>query len=492
MNSALLERDLSALLRELISYGQEQPWLEFKHNNDSPELIGSYISALANSAALEGRANGYVVWGVDDATHAFLGTDFDPESSKKGNEPLVLWLRRLVVPEVVFGFSVGTVEGKNVVVLEVPAAAHRPVAFSGAEYIRVGSSTKKLKDHPELERQLWQRFDRARFEQGIAAEKLSADAVLGLLNTRAYFDLLKRPIPGSATAILHALEQDRFIIKDGLDEWAITNLGAALIANSLADFPSLRRKTVRIVQYTGGDRLSASREEELRGGYASEFEAILKTVALLMPSKESIDFALRNTRVLVPILAAREVVANALIHQDFSITGTGPIVEIFTNRIEVTNPGAPLIDVDRFLDNPPRSRNEAIAAFMRRAKICEELGSGIDKVIASIEAEQLPAPEFQVYPSHTKVTLHGKRDLKDMRKDERVRATYLHAALRYINGGDQYMTNASLRERFGIEKENSAMVSRIIKDALEAQKICLFDKEVGLKARRYVPWWAGS
>ena len=101
-------------------------------------------------------------------------------------------------------------------------------------------------------------------------------------------------------------------------------------------------------------------------------------------------------------VAVRELVANALIHQDFSITGAGPMVEIFEGRIEVTNPGEPLVATDRFLDSPPKSRNESLASLMRRFRICEERGSGIDKVVSQIELYQLPPPLFEVPPGSTR------------------------------------------------------------------------------------------
>ena len=96
-----------------------------------------------------------------------------------------------------------------------------------------------------------------------------------------------------------------------------------------------------------------------------------------------------------PEIAIREPVANALIHQDFLATGVIPMVEIFPGRIEITNPGHPLVDTQRFLDSPPRSRNEVLASLMRRFRICEEPGSGIDRVVAEIERYHLPAPLFR-------------------------------------------------------------------------------------------------
>ncbi|MDO8872172.1 MAG: ATP-binding protein [Methanoregula sp.] len=56
-------------------------------------------------------------------------------------------------------------------------------------------------------------------------------------------------------------------------------------------------------------------------------------------------------------------------YQDFSITGAGPMVEVFQKRMEISNPGKPLISPDRFIDHPPRSRNELLASMMRRINI---------------------------------------------------------------------------------------------------------------------------
>jgi len=208
-----------------------------------------------------------------------------------------------------------------------------------------------------------------------------------------------------------------------------------------------------------------------------------------LPANEEIRKAFRREEKMHPVLAIRELVANALIHQDFSITGTGPMVEIFTDRMEITNPGVPLVETLRFMDLPPKSRNEALAAFMRRINICEERGSGIDKVVAKIEEFQLPAPNFAVLGDHTKATLFAPRDYRDMERGDRVRACYQHSCLQWVSG--KVMTNASLRQRLGIEQSNYPMASRVIKDTLGAQLVKLMNAD-GTQggAAKYVPFWA--
>jgi predicted HTH transcriptional regulator len=191
---------------------------------------------------------------------------------------------------------------------------------------------------------------------------------------------------------------------------------------------------------------------------------------------------------MYPDLAVRELIANALIHQDFSVGGAGPMVEIFDDRLEITNPGEPLVEIERFLDSPPRSRNEALASFMRRVGICEERGSGVDKVVFETEFYQLPPPRWERPDGSLRVVLFAHRDLRSMDKQERVHACYLHACLLYVMR--EQMTNTSLRERFGIEPKNSATASRIIRDALAAKVIKPYDPDQGKKNARYLPHWA--
>lgn len=479
---------LIGLFHELRKQPSETEWIEFKHNNDDPEQIGEYLSALANSAALLGKVNAYMLWGVEDDGHAIVGTAFCPSCTKVGNEELENWLLRLLSPKINFRFYELTIDELPVVLLEIGAAFRHPVQFKNQEFVRVGTYKKKLKDHPEKERELWRVFDHTPFESQIAAENVPAEDVLRLLDYPAYFDLLHLPLPESRDGILAALESDEMIARSAAGAWDVTNLGALLFAKKLGDFRGLRRKAVRVVVYRGDSRVETVREQEGAKGYACGFEGLIGFVKNLLPSNEVIGQALRKEVPMFPELAIRELVANALIHQDFQQAGTGPMIEIFARRMEITNPGVPLVKTERFLDSPPKSRNEALASFMRRIGVCEERGSGVDKVVFQTESYQLPAPVFEETDEHTRCVLFAHREFRDMDKQDRIRATYLHACLRYVQR--DFMTNSTLRERFGIEEQNSAMASRIIKDALEAGEIRPFDESASRKYMKYVPWWA--
>ena len=479
---------LDGLVRELLRLRRETEWVEFKESNAQHRDIGEYISALSNGAALTGRPYAYIVWGVEDRTHTIVGTAFRPWNCKVGNEPLENWLLRMLEPQVEFRFHSVTVNDHQVIILEIDAASQRPVSFGGHEFIRIGSVKKKLREHPEKERTLWRAFERMNFEDGIAAEQVNDDEVLLKLDYPAYFSLVERPPPDGRAAILDDLSRDELIVRCDAGGWNITNLGAILFASNISDFPGIRRKAVRVVEYGGTGPIDALREQEVTRGYSVGFQGLVDYIMTCIPSNEIIEQSIRRTVPMFPEIAVRELVANALIHQDFSITGAGPIVEIFDDRIEITNPGRPLVDTDRFIGTPPRSRNESLASLMRRFGICEERGSGIAKVVDQVEAYQLPAPLFEASSDFTKAVLFAHKSLSDMDEAERVRACYMHACLRYVM--NKPTNNTSIRQRFGISKANTAQASRLLKMALQSGRLVLRNPEAGSRSRAYLPFWA--
>ena len=164
------------------------------------------------------------------------------------------------------------------------------------------------------------------------------------------------------------------------------------------------------------------------------------------------------------------------------------MVEVYSNRIEISNPGEPMVPFERFIDGY-QSRNERLADLMRRMSICEEKSSGIDKVIQAAEAYQLPAPDFRTTFRRTVAILAGPREFEDMDRDERVRACYQHCVLRWVLM--ERMTNTSLRERFHLPEAKTANVSQLIAQTIEAGLIKPDDRTgSSRKFARYLPFWA--
>ena len=349
--------NLDRLVNELRKLPNETQWLEFKHNNYDPAMIGADISALANSAAIYEKSCAYMLWGIDDTTHEIVGTDYNLQTLKKGNQELENWLRSLLSRNADFDFYSVPMNGKTVGVLIIYRAVNQTVTFEKTDYIRVGSYTKKLNEYPAIQAQLWDRIRNSKFEERFAKQDLELKDALRLLDYSAYFDIMGIPQPSDINGVDHYMQEDEIITKQDNGLYAITNLGAILFAKRLADFPKISRKAIRVVQYRSNNRMNMLKEDVGGKGYVVGFEGLIKFIEALIPTQELITGALREKKTAYPIVAVREAVANALIHQDFSITGTGPVVEIFDKRIEITNSGTPLVDVKRIIDNPPKSRN---------------------------------------------------------------------------------------------------------------------------------------
>ncbi|PLS30584.1 transcriptional regulator [Bifidobacterium margollesii] len=345
---------------------------------------------------------------------------------------------------------------------------------------------------PSKQTALWDRLRASRFENGIAKNNLTPEEVLSLLDAQACFDHLHRPYPSTSRSIIEYFREEGIVIQQDDGRLSISNMGALLFAKHLDAFPRLKRKTVRIIRYEGDDRIGASKEEEYDSGYAVDFDGLIRLVNAMTPSRETIGKALREEHGNYPERAIRETIANALIHQDFTITGAGPMIEIFNHRMEITNPGTLMVDRMRIIDAPPRSRNEDTAALMRRMKICEERGTGWDKIAMSCELMELPAPRIRGYDAGTRVTLYSERPFARISMDDREWACYMHACLRYINEDEEstYMTNSSLRRRFGLGQQSQPVISKLIKRTMESGLIKPLDPNTAPRYMKYIPGWA--
>ena len=451
-------------------------------------MIGEDISALANSATLNDRDYAYLIWGVDDGSHEIVGTKVRLQLEKKGEQELENWLRYLLSKNADFEFYDTEVDGKHVELIRIHKALNEPVAFQKIDYIRSGSYTKKLNEFPTFRAQLWDKLRHSLFEDVRVKIDQRYEDIIRLLQVDAYFTLLKIPQPTEKDAVIHYLNEDRIIRKQDNGLYSITNLGALLFAKDLNEFARLGRKSMRVVQYKGKNRLLLQKEESFVQGYAVCFENIVRYVNALLPSNEDVNTVQLSTISKFPLPSIREAIANSLIHQDLYITGAAPVVEIFENRVEVTNPGTPLVDVLRIIDNPPKSRNEKLASLMRRLKMCEELGRGWDRMVLACEAQFLPAPHIDVFQDSTKVTLFSKIEFSNIPMEEKLWSCYLHACLMYVQG--EVLTNKSLRDRFGVKETSAGSISRLIKESVREKLIKPIDPDTARRYMKYIPIWA--
>ena len=474
------EKAVKILRDSLYPIPSELNELDWKSGlSDKTERLAQHISAFANM-----KGGGILVYGVhnDGTCFSMIKEDIDKIIQTLGN----IAQNNLVYP-IQLEHSVVEYEGQNLLFVYIPEQADKPVYLRGKDiytaYHRSAGQTVKMSKNQV--KALIATSQGIIFEQQVAKDGLSRDEVLKLLNYRALYRILDKNIPQSADAIIERLADYHLCTQEG-DTWSITNLGAILFANGLHDFQNMKGHEVVVRKYVGTNNRQQEFEQHGVFGYAVGFEGLVDFI-MRSTSTELIDVK-REAIPTYPRVAIREFIANALVHQDFGITGMPVTIEIFFFFFSITNAGAPLNDINRLIDLPPQSRNEQLAQMMFTLGICERRGSGIDRAIAAIEKMYLPPVKFTKSEQHTRVFLYPQKNLKEMTKQEKISACYQHACLVYEDG--RSINNQSVRERFELTKNDSSIASRIISDTVDAGLIKPADIETASKKyMTYIPFY---
>ncbi len=451
---------------------------EAKNQFDTTKLM-RYCVAIAN------EGGGYLVFGVTDKLpRKVVGSQaFDtPEKLNKIKASILEKLRLRVETT-----ELPHPEGR-ILVFEIPTRpTGQPLALEGSYLMRSGENLVPMT--PDMLKRIFAEDRQSWFSKPAHSGANPAD-VIALLDTQTYFELLEIPYPINRDAVLERLQSENFIRLTNRG-WNISNLAAIVLAKRLDAFSTgLARKAPRFTIYDGINKLKTKTEITIRKGYAVGFKELVNSVHSSAPQNHFIEQVVREEVQMFPIQALRELIANALIHQDFLSTGTSVMIEMYSDRIEISNPGIPPIKVERFIDEY-RSRNEQLADIMRRFKICEEKGSGIDKVIEAVEVFQLPAPDFRAGETRTTAILFSHKNFSDMSKSDRIRACYQHCCLLYVS--NQRMSNQTLRERFKMSdsKKSTSAISIVIRATKEDGLIKQDDSEsASTRYARYLPFWA--
>lgn len=480
------------LIYSLIGYPDETEWIEFKENNSEAVRIGQDISALANAAAYHGRSYAYKIWGVEDATHRLVGTSFDPYHIKaRGNQDLLIWLKTMLSSNALYEFSAIEDQGLRFVVLTVSAAVGQPVCFDGTAYIREGSSTTRLAAGSRREAVLWQRLQTTHFESRAAVKDMTASDVLDMLDVDSFYRLLDMRKPDNPTTLMKTLCEQGLVTRQDDGGYTVMNLGLLLVGRSLSAVGNLRKRALRVISYEGKANLDIIDDMVFDRGYALVLPDAERYIMSRVPVKEHDDGAFRRMKFAYPQRAVRELLANAVIHQDLSDATSGPLVSVYSNRIQFSNPGVSLIPEDRVLNALPKTRNPALVGILRQMDLCEEGGTGWDRAVEACEAAHLLAPKIKSEEGMgTTVTLYSENAYERMATSERKEAVYWHACLLYAR--DESMGNQSLRERFGLDnsRKNMVAMSRLIKECCKDGLIKEENADASDRYRRYIPGWA--
>jgi len=269
-----------------------------------------------------------------------------------------------------------------------------------------------------------------------------------------------------------------------------TNLALITCAKDFSKFQNYEKLEIRILTYKGLNKFSVKSDQSYSQGYSICLDHVVNEIMKQLPTNEIFKSATRHTIASIPEVVIRELISNAIIHRDYGVNNSQLLVEIYDNRIEITNPGNLIsdVEVDRLIDHPSKTRNEILANFMRNLGFAEERGSGIDKAVGACEEYGLPALKFINEKDYFRAVAYVQKKFNDMDKDERREAVYQHACLNYVTTNKT--TNKSIRERFKFSEKEITKATRLISDVLLSEKIKLADKEAAKKDYNYIPYWA--
>lgn len=455
--------------------GMEGEYLEFDPtgNHHDIERLADYCAALAN------EGGGHVELGVTDEPSECVGE----ASGFEIPERIVAGLYDRIGLRVTFDEAQRS--NGHLLRFHVPSRPlGQAVSHKGRYLVRADD---QLVPMPFEDMKKIMAEDTPDWTQRSAMPTVDGQTVTHLLDTQSYFILSGSSIPTTERAVLDEFEREGLVRFDN-GSWTITNLGAILFARNLEDFDLLRRKSPRVTVFEGNGKFHSTHDQFMTKGYAVGFDELVNLVTGLIPHVETFELAQRRRVKKFPAIAVRELITNALIHQDFEIRGMSVDINIFDDRMEISSPGTPSIEPERFIDMC-RLRNDRLADLMRQLGICEVDGTGADKVVSAIEESRLPPPDFRVGVNRTTALLFSHKEFGEMHGGDRVRATYQHCCLRYVQ--NERMTDESLRDRFGLPRRAAAKVSRVIKATMKQEKIKLGDPSQAYAGKQcYVPSWA--
>lgn len=352
------------IIKNLISYPREANWFEFKTNWYEPAGIGEYISSLSNAAALEGQVAGYLVWGIKNNTHEIVGTTFDYTVDVK-NEPLEHYLARQIYPDNNFSFHEVFMDGKRLVVLEIPAATKVPTSFENNRYLRIGSSKVNLNKYPERESYLFYILrvgpptlcnteagnQELTFEKlfvyyaskGVTLNRRNFKKNLGLLTENGKYNMLAQLLSDNSEIPI------RFAIFNGKDKastmYSVREFGNTCLLLSLD----------KVLEY--GDILNVPQADE------RERKVERKEIPLF------------HTEVF------REAIINAFVHNQW-LSGNAPMITVFSDRIEILSRGTipPGQTMEGFFAGESVPVNQKLSDIFLQLHISERTGRGVPKI----------------------------------------------------------------------------------------------------------------
>jgi len=401
--------ELINLLEELTAFPSETEWIEFKMGKGSitDEQIGEYISAMSNGATVANKPFGYLVWGVENNTHAIKGTNFTFTRAKHGaNQELELFLRLNLSPKIHFEIFEFDYQNRQIVMLRIPAAKGEPVHFQKKPYIRIGSNKTDLRNYPDMMRMIYN-------SQEDWSAKIIANATLADLAPEAIaVARIKYKELNAGKDFYNQidtwdnsqfLDKAKITINGQITHTAILLLGKEESTHYL--LPSVAEITWKL-----------DTEEKSYEHFATPF---LLTTTKLMQRIRNIKYKFFPDNELLATTVDKyetrsilEALHNCIAHQDYGLNSRILVTEqidklIFTNAGSFYE-GKPE-DYTFGSKTPAKYRNLWLATAMVNLGMIDRLGYGIHSLCLSQMKRFFPMPDYDLsQPANVILKIYGQ------------------------------------------------------------------------------------
>ena len=438
-------------------------------------LLCKYIVGLSNAFLLS------------DNSKSFLTIKSSLNKNDLANDLSVV-IRKKIKPINVFRIDKDSLNSTQSIIL-VCSPLNMPATCDGNEYLLENDSLIALKDYPNLRAALWEKAILNTSENQTCLRSIAHKDIAHYLDIEKYYSLKSKSVPTDFNVVIEGLSNDGFVKNTDKKKLDITILGMLCIATSFSDIPSLSGSKIEVVKYENDSRISSTSSPLIfEKGYLFSFGEIIKSVSNIMGRKETFKSGLRIIEEEIPSLIIRELLSNAMIHQNLNPVATHILIECFPKRMEIYSPGRMSIDPKRVLDMAPMPENRHLVEVLARFGIGEGHGTGYDKIIESTEEYMLPSPIIKIEEYGTRIIVFKRKDWLDYDEEEKLSAIYNHVSMKYVN--NQKASNETIRNRFGIKETNKAQISRLISKAIENGLIKKSSNSTGTRNTTYLPYWA--
>ena len=286
-------------------------------------------------------------------------------------------------------FYIVEVDGKNVAVIEVPSGQNKPYVLSGAIYVRQGPNSQKLTTVEEM-RNFFQQTDRIFFDEVSCLEaNIENDISKESIKTFRFEAEL-----ANATSDEQLFTNLKLVSNDGY----LKNGTVLFFGKEPEVF--FEKAVIRCLVFDGLDKRYIVDDKVMTGTLYQQYQKSM----IWLKSKLNVRYDIegeganpRNEYWEIPTIAFKEAIINSLAHRDYYDKGARTTIEVFDDRVEISNPGGLVSAVPRNeFCKRSASRNPLIFGLFERMRLVEQIGSGIARIRDVMREEGLTPPEFNI------------------------------------------------------------------------------------------------